>query len=83
MPRPPTWTAFQERTIEARASFEEAVVAKDVRVVEEIGLRKEASDRIETVRDTVRKTEVEIDDQTVTAKPTVTTTTTITPKTPV
>jgi hypothetical protein len=31
-------------------------------VVEEVGLRKESSDRVETVRDTVRKTEVEIDE---------------------
>ena len=54
--------AFQERTIEARATSEEAVVAKDVRIVEEIGVRKEAADRVETVRDTVRKTEVEVED---------------------
>lgn len=54
--------AFQERTIEARATSEEAVVAKDVRIVEEIGVRKEAADRVETVRDTVRKTQVEVED---------------------
>ena len=56
--------AFQERTIEARATSEEAVVSKDARVVEEISLNKTASDRVETVRDTVRKTEVEIEDGT-------------------
>ena len=56
--------AFGERTIEATASAEEAVVGKDVRVVEEIGIRKEAADRVQTVRDTVRRTEVEVDDQT-------------------
>ncbi len=54
--------AFQERTIEARATNEEAVVAKEARIVEEIGVRKEAADRVETVRDTVRKTQVEVDD---------------------
>ena len=54
--------AFRERTIEVRATGEEAVVAKDVRVVEEIGIRKDATDRVETVRDTVRRTEVEVDD---------------------
>ena len=54
--------AFQERTLEARATSEEAVVSKEARVVEEIGLKKSASDRTETVRDTVRKTEVEIED---------------------
>jgi len=54
---------FQERTIEARATAEEAVVQKEARVVEEVGIRKEASDRTETVRDTVRETKVEVDDK--------------------
>ena len=54
--------AFQERTIEARATSEEAVVSKEARIVEEIGVHKEAADRVETVRDTVRKTEVEVED---------------------
>ncbi len=54
---------FQERTIEARAVGEEAVVSKTARVVEEVGLHKEASDRVKTVRDTVRRTEVEVDGQ--------------------
>ena len=53
---------FKERTIEVRATGEEAVVAKEARVVEEIGIRKEASERVETVRDTVRRTEVEVED---------------------
>ncbi len=53
--------AFQERTIEAQATSEEAVVSKEARVVEEIGLNKQESDRTETVRDTVRKTEVEVE----------------------
>ncbi len=61
--------AFQERTIEAHATAEEAIVAKDVRVVEEIGIRKEATERTETVRDTVRKTEVDVQDDTVTVHP--------------
>ena len=56
--------AFQERTIEARATSEEAVVGKEARVVEEIGIRKEASDRTETVHDTVRSTKVEVEDGT-------------------
>ena len=42
-------------------SHEEAVVAKDARVVEEIRLRKEGTDRDHTVKETVRKHEVEID----------------------
>src|ERR1700728_3552258 len=40
---------------------EEAVVSKTARVPEEVSLRKEASDRVETVRDTVRRDEVEIE----------------------
>lgn len=65
--------AFQDRTIEARAMSEEAVVSKDVRVVEEIGIKKEVADRTETVRDTVRKTEVDVDDTSATVHPTGTT----------
>ena len=51
-----------ERVIEATERSEEAVVAKEARVVEEIGLRKEADTRTETVRDTVRRQEVEVED---------------------
>ena len=54
---------FRERSIEAEEFDEEAVVGKDVRVVEEIGLRRESETRTETVSDTVRRTEVEIDDE--------------------
>ena len=59
--------AFQERTIEARATSEEAVVSKEARVVEEIAVTKQAADRVETVRDTVRETKVEVEDTTITA----------------
>lgn len=38
------------------------MVSKDARVVEEIGIRKEATERTETINDTVRKTEVEVED---------------------
>ena len=55
--------AFQDRTIELEEFAEEAVVAKEVRVKEEIGLRKVAEQRTETVSDTVRRTEVEIEDE--------------------
>ncbi len=54
--------AFKERTIEMEEIDEEAVVAKTARVVEEIGIRKDVSDRVETVRDTVRSTKVDIED---------------------
>jgi stress response protein YsnF len=55
--------AFQERTIEATERGEEAVVDKQARVTEEVGVRKDVDTRTETVRDTVRKTEVEVEDE--------------------
>ncbi len=55
--------AFTDRTLEAEEYAEEAIVAKDVRVKEEIGLRKVAEQRTETVSDKVRRTEVEIEDE--------------------
>lgn len=55
--------AFTDRTIEAQERREEAVVSKEARVTEEIGLRREGEERTETVSDTVRRTEVEIDDE--------------------
>lgn len=54
--------AFRDRTIEAEAHAEEAVIGKEARVTEEISLRKEGFEHEETVNDTVRKTEVEIED---------------------
>jgi len=54
--------AFRERTIEVTATAEEAVVSKEARVKEEIVVRKEAEERTETVSGTVRRTEVEVDD---------------------
>jgi uncharacterized protein (TIGR02271 family) len=54
---------FQERTIEVEERGEEAVVSKEARVVEEVVVRKEADQRTETVSDTVRKTEVDVEDE--------------------
>lgn len=53
--------AFQDRTIEAEEYREEAVVQKEARVVEEIGLRKTSETHREDISDTVRRTEVEIE----------------------
>ena len=53
---------FRERTIEARAVSEEAVVSKTARVTGEVRVTKQAHDRTETVQDTVRRTEVEVED---------------------
>jgi stress response protein YsnF len=54
--------AFQDRTIEAEEHREEAAVSKEARVVEEIALRKVSDTHQETVTDTVKHTEVEIED---------------------
>jgi uncharacterized protein (TIGR02271 family) len=54
--------AFQERTIDVTTHREEPVVAKEARVKEEIVVRKEGDQRTETVRDSVRRTEVEVED---------------------
>jgi stress response protein YsnF len=40
---------------------EEAVVSKTAHVVEEVSLRKTGTDRVETVRDTVRRQQVEVE----------------------
>ena len=53
---------FRDRTIEVTATAEEAIVAKEARVKEEIVVGKDTEERTETVSDTVRRTEVEIDD---------------------
>jgi uncharacterized protein (TIGR02271 family) len=54
---------FQERTIEVEERGEEAVVSKEARVVEEVVLRKQADQRTKTISDTVRKTEVDVEDE--------------------
>ena len=54
--------AFRDRTIEATETDQEAVVAKTAHVTEEIVVRKGVEERVETVRDTVRRTEVEVED---------------------
>ncbi len=55
---------LQDRTLELNEMAEEAVVGKTARVVEEIHVGKEASERTQHVQDTVRKTEVEVEDLT-------------------
>ncbi|HWX49476.1 MAG TPA: YsnF/AvaK domain-containing protein [Roseomonas sp.] len=54
--------AFRERSIEAVEHNEEAVVSKEARVVEEVTINKDVSQREETVRDTVRRQDVEVED---------------------
>lgn len=54
-------STFREGEIEVRERAEVPVVNKQARVVEEINVRKDVEEREEIVRDTVRKTDVEID----------------------
>ena len=55
-------SAMGERTIEVTETKEVPVVSKEARVVEEVVVGKTATDRTETVRDTVRRTDVEVDE---------------------
>jgi uncharacterized protein (TIGR02271 family) len=55
------FNAFKEGEIEITESAERAVVGKEARVVEEVTLGKEVTEREETIRDTVRKTEVDVE----------------------
>ena len=52
--------AFKDKSIELRETAEEAVVQKSARVVEEVVVGKEVSQRQQQVQDTVRHTEVEV-----------------------
>ena len=54
--------AFRDRTIDVQTRQEEAVVGKEARVKEEVVVRKEADQRTQTVRDNVRRTEVDVED---------------------
>jgi len=53
--------AFQDRTIEMNETTEELEVSKEARVVEEVALRKTVQEHEEQVKDTVRRTEVEVE----------------------
>jgi stress response protein YsnF len=53
---------LQERTVEMHAHGEEAVVAKDARVKEELVIQKTADQHSENVQDSVRETRVDVDE---------------------
>jgi uncharacterized protein (TIGR02271 family) len=55
------FAAFKEGTIEVRETVEEPVVAKQARVVEEVVVGKEVTERTETVRDEVRNGRVDVE----------------------
>ena len=54
--------AFGEKSFDVTETSEVPVVAKSSRVVEEVVVGKTATDRTETVRDTVRRTDVDVED---------------------
>jgi uncharacterized protein (TIGR02271 family) len=53
--------AFKEGTVEVTATSERPVVAKEARVVEEVHVHKDVEEHTEKVHDTVRRTEVEVE----------------------
>jgi uncharacterized protein (TIGR02271 family) len=57
-----TGDMLRDRTIEMTETAEEAVIGKEARVVEEVVVRKTAEERVEEIDDTVRRTEVEVDE---------------------
>jgi len=62
-PLRPGEASFQNRTIVAEETREEPVVSKDVRVKEEVVVRKDSQQRTQTVSDKVRRTEVKVEDE--------------------
>jgi uncharacterized protein (TIGR02271 family) len=54
--------AFEEKTVEMLGTSEEAQVSKQARVTGEVALGKQVEKREETVKDTVRRTDVEVEE---------------------
>jgi len=52
------WT---DKTIEVTETVEEAVVTKSVHVAEEVVIQREGSDHVKTVKDKVRRQQVEVE----------------------
>jgi uncharacterized protein (TIGR02271 family) len=53
--------AFQEGTFEVRERDEEAIVDKQARVVEEVVINKDVEQHTENIQDTVRRTDVDVE----------------------
>jgi uncharacterized protein (TIGR02271 family) len=56
------FAAAKEGTVEVTETDEEVVVRKQTRVVEEVVVHKDVQEQTEVVRDTVRRTEVEVEE---------------------
>ena len=52
---------WADRTIEVNETAEEPVVTKSVHITEEVVIRKESTDTVRTVRDKIRRQQVEVD----------------------
>jgi uncharacterized protein (TIGR02271 family) len=52
---------WKDRTIEVTETSEQPVVTKTARVAEEVVIRKRGSDHVETIRDTVRRQQLEVE----------------------
>jgi stress response protein YsnF len=52
---------WSDTTVEVLETAEQAVVSKSARVAEEVVVGKTGSDHVETVRDTVRRQQVEVE----------------------
>jgi len=55
------FAALEQGTFEVRERDEQAVVEKQARVVEEVHVKKTVQERTENVQDTVRRTDVDVD----------------------
>ncbi len=53
--------AFKERNFEVSETDEEAVVSKQARVIEEVVIGKDVEEHTQNVRDTVRRTDVDVE----------------------
>lgn len=53
---------FQEGAFEIKTQAEIPVISKQARIVEEVVIRKEVTEHTETVRDSVKRTDVQVEE---------------------
>jgi uncharacterized protein (TIGR02271 family) len=58
--RPVTDASFTDKVVEVTETDEEPVISKQAHIKEEVVIHKDATERTETVRDTVRREEAEV-----------------------
>lgn len=61
---PSMFDQVQSGSFEVRETDEQAIVSKEARVVEEVVIGKEMTERTETIHDTVRRTDVDVEELT-------------------